>query len=136
MPSEYKNLHGLTLTFPARPSLTLTLITADLPETTTKEIPDTDLSSTVDKSIASALLEAGELSATVRYVPGAAIPVGAADETVRLTMPLLTGQSTAGKYEFTGHITKMGLPKATNDGRAEVSIVVKCNSLPVWTEGA
>jgi hypothetical protein len=133
--AEYKNLHGTTLSFPARATLLLTLISADLPEISTKEIPDTDLGSTVDKSIASALQEAGEFSAVVRYVPGLTIPVGAADETVRITFPMLTGQTVAGKYEFTGHITKMGLPKATADGRAEVTITIKCNSIPTWTEG-
>jgi hypothetical protein len=136
MPSEYKNLNGITMSLPARVGLVLTLISLDLPELSTTEIDDTDLSSTIKKSFAGNVKDAGELAATVRFVPGTAIPVGAADETVRVTMPLLTGQTTAGKYEFVGHITKMGRPKAANDGRSEVAITIKCNSDLTWTEGS
>ena len=136
MPREYKNLNGTTLTMPARVGLILTIIGLDLPELSTTEIDDTELGSTIKKSFAGKVLDAGEVSATVRFVPGTAIPVGADDETVRITLPMLSSQTTAGKYEFTGHITKMGRPKASNDGRSEVSITIKCNSDPVWTEGS
>lgn len=136
MPAEYKNLNGITLALPARPGLILTLVSLDLPEISTTEIDDTDLTSTVKKTFAGNVKDPGELAATVRFVPGTAIPVGATDELIRITMPLLTGQTTAGKYEFTGHITKMGRPKAANDGRTEVSISVKCNTDLTWTEGS
>jgi len=136
MPREYKNLNGITLSLPARVGLILTVIALDLPELSTTEIDDTDLTSTIKKTFAGKVLDAGEMSATVRFVPGTTIPVGADDETVRVTMPMLSSQTTAGKYEFTGHITKMGRPKASNDGRSEVSITIKCNSDPVFTEGS
>jgi hypothetical protein len=135
MAQEFKNLNGTVLSFPARPSLLLILITADLPSLSTQEIDDTDLTSTVKKTFAGKVIDAGEFSCVVRFKLGETIPVGAADETIRVTLPLLTGQTTAGKYEFTGHITKMGLPKASNEGRATVDITIKVNSIPVATEG-
>ena len=136
MPLEYKNLNGITLSFPSRPSLIMTLIGLDLPEETTTEIDNTDLSSTVKTSFAGPVLDVGELAVVVRYTPDVAIPIGQVDELVRVTMPLLTGQSTAGKYEFQGHISKHGRPKAANDGRSEVSITVKVNTKPTFTVGA
>lgn len=133
---EYKNLNGIGLAFPARPSLIMSLIGLALPDLSTTEIDDTDLSSTIKKSFAGAVKDAGEVSITVRFQPGLVIPVGAVDELVRITFPLLTGQATAGKYEFQGHITKMGRPKAGNDTRSEVTLTIKANTDLVWTDGA
>jgi hypothetical protein len=133
--NEYKNLHGTTMTFGTQTTLALSLITLDLPELATTEIDDTDLASTVKKTFAGAVKDAGEVSVTARYLPGLAIAVGAADEAITITFPLLTGQTTAGKFVFNGHITKRGGTKASADGRAETSLTIKCNSVPVWTEG-
>lgn len=134
--NEYKNLNGITLTFPNRAGLVLTLIGLEMPSLSTTEIDDTDLSSVLKKTFAGKVLEGGEVMATVRYLPGLPIPVGALDELVRITMPLLTGQTTAGKYEFLGHISKMDRPKAANDGRSEVGLTIQVNSDFAWTEGS
>jgi hypothetical protein len=136
MPAEYKNLQGTTLTLPARPGLVLTLTNLKLPDLTSTEIPDTDLSSTVMRSVSATIFDAGEVTGTIRYVPGTAIPVGQVDELVRITLPLLTGQSVAGKWEFTGHLTKATAPEASNDGRSTRDITIKVNTLPVFTEGS
>lgn len=133
---EYKNLNGITVTAPARPSLVLTLIGLDLNEESTTEIDDTDLASVVKTSFAGPVLDAGEIGMVVRFKPDIEIPLGKVDETWRIELPLLAGQSTKGKFEFTGHITKRGKPKASNDGRSEVAVAVKCNSLLVWTAGS
>lgn len=136
MPTEYKNLNGITLALPSRPSFVVTLIGLDLPEETTTEIDDTDLTSTVKKSFAGPVLDVGEIGATIRFNPDVAVPIGQIDELVRVTMPLITGQVTAGKYEFQGHISKMSRPKASNDGRSEVAVTIKVNTKPTWTAGA
>jgi hypothetical protein len=133
--TEYKNLNGIGLTLPSTPSFVVTLIGLDLPEEATTEIDDTDLSSTVQKSFAGPVINAGEVGAVVRYHPDVAIPLGSVDETVRITLPLLSGQVTAAKYEFQGHISKMTRPKAANDGRSEVGITIKVNTRPVFTAG-
>lgn len=136
MPKEYKNLNGITLTLPSRPSFVVTLIGLDLPEESTTEIDDTDLTSTVKKTFAGPVLDVGEVAAVVRFTPDVAIPIGQVDELVRITLPLLTGEATAGKYEFQGHISKMGRPKASNEGRSEVAVTIKVNSKPTFTAGA
>jgi hypothetical protein len=137
MPSaEYKVLNGATLSMPARPSFNPTLIDFTLPSREYAEVPDTDLGSSVDRAVAGKVLKAGDITATIRYVPGTAIPVGQAEETIRITMPLLTGQTTAGKYEFTGWIKKHDLPEGKSDQRAVVSLTIRANTDPVWTEGS
>jgi len=57
------------------------------------------------------------------------------DEVIRITLPLLTGQTTAGKLEFSGHISKLGRPKASNEGRSTADITIQVNSDLTWTEG-
>lgn len=136
MPLEYKNLNGITLSLPSRPSFVSTLIGLDLPEETTTEIDNTDLSSSVKVTFAGPVLDVGEVGATIRYTPDVVVPIGQTDELVRITMPLLAGQVTAGKYEFQGHISKHSRPKAANDGRSEVGVTIKVNSKPVFTAGA
>jgi hypothetical protein len=133
MPTEYKNLNGILLSMPSRPSFVVTLIGLDLNEETTTEIDNTDLTSTIKKSFAGPVLDVGEVSATIRYTPDIAVPVGQIDELVRITLPLLTGQTVAAKYEFQGHISKMSRPKAANDGRSEVGITIKVNSATTFT---
>jgi hypothetical protein len=134
--NEYKNLNGILLTLPSRPSFVSTLIGLGLPDQATTEIDNTDLSSSVKVSFAGPVLDCGELSVTIRFTPDIAVPIGQVDELIRVTMPLLTGQSTAGKYEFQGHISKMTAPKAANDGRSEVGLTMQVNTKPVWTAGA
>jgi hypothetical protein len=134
-PLEYKELNGLTLTFPARTGLVFTLINEDMPTAATSEIDDTDLSSNVKKTIPSAVVDQGEVSYVCRYVPGIMIPIGQPDETIVLNMPLLPGQTVAGTWTFQGHITKAGGAKAANGTIARTSVTLKVNSAPVWAEG-
>jgi hypothetical protein len=134
--NEYKNLNGITFSMPGRPSFVTTLIGLGLPDQATTEIDNTDLSSQVKSSFAGPVLDCGELSITIRYTPDIAIPIGQVDELIRVTHPLLAGQVTAGKQEFQGHISKMTAPKAANDGRSEVGVVIQVNTKPVWTAGA
>jgi hypothetical protein len=135
MPSEIKSLNGATLSMPARPSFTPSVIDFTLPSREYAEVPDTDLSSTVDRAIAGKVIKVSDMTVTIRYVPGTAIPVGQAEETIRITAPLLSGQTTAGKYEFTGWIKKHDLPEGKSDQRTVVTLTIRANTDPVWTEG-
>lgn len=129
------NLHGSTLTFPARSGLLFQVISGALPELSAKEYDDTDLVSPIAKMAASPVIDPGDLGFVVRFDPLLAIPIGGADEVVRITLPLLTGQSVAGKYEFLGHVNKKGGEKATPDGRSETTVNIRINSLPIFTAG-
>jgi hypothetical protein len=136
MATEYKTLAGLTLSAPGRPSFLLTVISVKLPSTASQEIADNDLSSTVAKSFAGAVVDYGEVSGTARFKPGLTIPVAQPDEPWLLSFPLVGVQSTAGRFDFIGHFTKADMPEATTDNRAEVAFTIKVNSRPVFTEGA
>ena len=137
MPSaEYKSLNGATLSMPARPSFVPTVIDFTLPSVEYAEVPDTDLSSTADRAVPGKVAKISDMTVTIRYVPGTAIPLGSAEETIRITAPLLAGQATAGKYEWTGWIKKHDLPEGKSDQRTVATLTVRCNTVPVWTEGA
>lgn len=136
MPSEYKMLNGATLSMPARPSFTPTVIDFTLPSREYAEVPDTDLSSTVDRAVSGKIVKVSDVTVTIRYVPGTAIPVGQAEETIRITAPLLAGQTTAGKYEWTGWIKKHDLPEGKADQRTVATLTIRANTDPVWTEGS
>lgn len=139
MPTERKYLAGATVTLPARPSISLSVIDFTQPDRTSDEIDDTDLSSTVKKSFSGNVVDEGEVSLTVRYFPGTTDPatlIPHADETVRITYPLLSGESTAAKWEFTGHLTKVTGVKAGMSDRATAVITIKVNSKPVFTAGS
>jgi hypothetical protein len=139
MPTERKYLAGSTVTLPSRATLSLTVIEFTQPDRASDEIDDTDLSSTVKKSFSGNVVDEGELALTVRYFPGTTDPgslIPHADETVRITYPLQAGETTAAKWEFTGHFTKVtGIKVGTSD-RATASITVKVNSKPVFTAGS
>jgi hypothetical protein len=139
MPTEYKYLHGSTVTMPGRPSLSLTVIDFQLPDRTAKEIPDTDLASTVEKTFSGNVVNEGELQITARFIPGTTDPIELiphTDETIRVTLPLATGQTTAGKIEFTGHVMKATGPKASGEDRCLRSVTIKVNTKPVFTAGS
>lgn len=136
---ERKNLHGSTVSMPGRPSVSLTVLDFTTPDRTSKEIPDVDLSSTVEKSFSANVVNEGEVQLTARFVPGTTDPyelLPHADETILITFPLATGQSTAAKWEFTGHITKVSGVKAGAEDRCVRTVTIKVNSKPVFTEGS
>ena len=133
---EYKNLNGITLVLPARPSFVCTLVGLNLPEISSEEIDDTDLSSTIKRSFAGKVIDAGELGLTIRYVPSLIIPLAQPDELFRILFPLAPGQTVNGKYEFFAHFTKQSLPKAGNSDRSTMDLSAQVNTLPSWTEGS
>ena len=135
---ERKNLFGSVITLPNRPSIAFGVIKGKLPDRKGIEIEDTDVATTVKKTVAAQVVDEGQLSITCRYVPGVSDPsqlIPHVDELVRVTLPLATGQSTAAKWEFTGHITSATGAEMTAEGRCTVDLVFEVNSKPVFTEG-
>ena len=135
--TEYKNLHGATITFGTHTSCVMDVIGFDEPDRSSQEIEDTDLASSVKKSFASKVIDEGELSLVCRYKPGATLDpatfVGGDDETITITYPLRTGEVTAANRTFTGHVTKAGGVKAANEGRCERTVTIKVNSAVFFT---
>ena len=135
MAREYKILNGSSLVLPARPSFNPTLIDWQQGDREYAEVPDTDLGSEVDRAVAGKVLKVGDYTATIRNVPGLAIPDGQEEETFRIVFPLLSGQTTPGKIEFNGWIKKVTGLGAKSDERTTVSFTVRVNTKPAWTEG-
>lgn len=124
----YRCLNGTAMTAPARPTLSIPLITLDLPETQTNEVDSSVIGSTVKTSVACPMVTVGEITAEIEFDPTVTYPIGQTDESWKITLPLQTGQSTAFYKTFTGHIMSVTEPKATADGRATRTLKLKINS--------
>ena len=97
------------------------------PEITMGSIDDSDLSTTVNmESIPEDLADPGEFTATLVVDDPTEIPqVLGVVETATITLPLLSGESTAGKITGTGFLTSAGGGSIENNTRFESSITFK-----------
>lgn len=137
--AEYKNLHGATIAFGTSTTVAMTIISFTEADRAADEIDDQDLASSVKKSFASAVIDEGTLSLVCRYLPGTTDPVtlvGGLDEQITITYPLRTGEATAAKKVFTGHVTKASGIKGGNTDRCERSVDIKVNSTIAFTPAA
>ena len=107
--------NGATCTF-ATSSLSLAITKIQIGEQTIDMLDVSTLATSGDQEmIASDLKKAQEVTVTALYVGTATLPVvGAAAETMTVTMPLFTGTTTAANLAGTAQFTSSKLPDMEN----------------------
>lgn len=107
--------NGATCTF-ATSSLSLAITKIQIGEQTIDMLDVSTLATSGDQEmIASDLKKAQEVTVTALYVGTATLPVvGAAAETMTVTMPLFTGTTTAANLAGTAQFTSSKLPDLEN----------------------
>ena len=107
--------NGATVTF-ATSSLTLAILSIQIGEQTIDMLDVSTLATTSDQEmIASDLKKTPEVTLNVLFVASATAPVvGAAAETMTVTLPLFTGTTTAANLAGTAQFTSFKLPDLKN----------------------
>ena len=99
---------GATITF-ATSGFTAECTNIQLPELARESLETTHLGTTTAKTFKPAkLYDAGEVTVTVFHDPAADLIISEEPETITITYPLETGQTTAATVSFTGFVTGQG----------------------------
>ncbi len=103
-------------------------------------LEDSYLATTNRKTyIAEDLVESGEIKGTTQFDTGAAVPtLNGVPETITITFPLRSGQTTPATLAGTGFLQKFSRPKLMNNTIMMSEIEVKWNGKtgPVFTPGS
>lgn len=118
---------GTTIGF-GTSNFTSDLISLTLPEVQRAEIETTHLGTTVAKTFKPATLqEVGSFECEFDHNPAAVDLTQAAAETITVTYPLLSGQTTPAKITFSGFVTKQGGEEAKVDARMTTKVSIRVN---------
>lgn len=116
---------GSTIAF-STSSFTSDLITLTLPEVAREVIETTHLGTTVAKTFKPAkLVNVGTISCEFDHDPNATALVKRDPETITISYPLLTGQTTPTRLVFTGFATAQGGEEFKTDSRMTTKVTLQ-----------
>ena len=78
----------------------------------------------------------GEIQVTFNYDPDTQPPYSAAAETIRITYPLQSGQTTAAKVEAEGFVTSFDEPQLQQDTYMQAQLTIKLSGDLTYTASA
>lgn len=120
--------HSGSLTFGAggtNAGITLEIVNISPPERSVEDIDTSHLGTTTDRTYqAGELAEGGEVSVTVHYDPSNEPTLGGSD-TITITYPLLSGQTTAAELEFTGYCKTFNRGEIASNTKPEGALTIK-----------
>ena len=119
------NAQGTTIAF-GTSSFSMNIDSFELPEAQRNSIRTSHLGTTgAHTFMPSKLIDNGELVINGHLDPDIDPPVGAAAETITITFPLESGETTAANWQFSGYMTAYGGTGDGDDDKATARAVVK-----------
>lgn len=125
---------GITLSLETS-SFTANIIDIGLFEVTREAIDCTHQASTAREFEPGSLLNYGECTLGISWLPSSVVPVSAAPEEFTFTFPVITSGNTAATWACDGFITKLTVTNNL-ETKMEGEVTIKWTGLPTYTAEA
>lgn len=127
MPTAILEGQGVTISF-ATSNFTANVISLTLPDRSRETIEDTHLGTSTAKTFKpAALIATGDVTCEFEHQPEAVDLLKQSPETITITYPLQSGQTTPTRKTFNGFATNMGGEEFKTDSRMTTKVTLKVN---------